>query len=312
MKKTTLIISIVILALVSGTYLLIPGKLIIHNAVVIEASDAVAFKFLIKKDGWAKWWPGAKTANLNTTYTYEGLRFSILKTTNSGAAISIEKGGLKLKSNIAYTANDDNIVKLNWDAEMQSSFNPFKRITGYVEANNINHQISEILQHLKLFLEDRKNAYGYNIYISKVKDPILLTTATTSDHYPSMAAVYELIGLLRRQIKERGAKEMNYPMINITKTGFKTYQVSAAISINKELTSTGRTFINKMVAGGNLLEVDVKGGPNTTADALIQAKTFMKDHNLTAPAMPFESLITDRMIEKDTTKWVTKIYYPIF
>lgn len=312
MKKTILVISFVILALVTGTYLIIPGNLIISNKTTIEVSEAVTFKFLIKKNGWVKWWPGTKAANSNTTFNYNGTWFYITKTTNSGASVIIKKDNIQLYSNITYTADDDNIVKLNWDADTQSSLNPVKRIMDYVAVNNINHQINAILQRLRLFLEDRKNAYGYNIYISKVKDPILLTTTTTGDHYPAMADVYELIKMLRLQIKEQGAKEMNYPMINITKTGVKSYQISAAISVNKILTPTGNTFINKMIVGGNLLEVDVKGGPNTTADALFQAKTFMKDHKLTAPAMPFESLITDRIAETDTTKWITKIYYPIF
>ena len=29
-----------------------------------------------------------------------------------------------------------------------------------------------------------------------------------------------------------------------------------------------------------------------------------------SPAIPFESLITNRLEEPDTSKWVTKIYYP--
>jgi hypothetical protein len=36
----------------------------------------------------------------------------------------------------------------------------------------------------------------------------------------------------------------------------------------------------------------------------------MNDHFLSAPAIPFEILITDRSKEKDTTRWKTKIYQP--
>jgi hypothetical protein len=64
--------------------------------------------------------------------------------------------------------------------------------------------------------------------------------------------------------------------------------------------------------GGNLLIADVKGGPNTVNDAFEEVRMYMKDHKLVAPAMPFESMVTDRYLEKDTAKWVTKIYYPIF
>jgi hypothetical protein len=40
-------------------------------------------------------------------------------------------------------------------------------------------------------------------------------------------------------------------------------------------------------------------------------KAYMKDFKLTSPAMPFELLVTNRANEPDTSKWVTKIYYPI-
>src|SRR6266487_3596951 len=37
---------------------------------------------------------------------------------------------------------------------------------------------------------------------------------------------------------------------------------------------------------------------------------YMDDHFLSAPAIPFEILITDRNKEADTSKWETKIFYP--
>ncbi|MDB4999000.1 MAG: hypothetical protein JWR76_77, partial [Mucilaginibacter sp.] len=57
---------------------------------------------------------------------------------------------------------------------------------------------------------------------------------------------------------------------------------------------------------------DVKGGKQTVANAFVQLKNYQKDHGLISPAMPFEILITNRLTEKDTAKWVTKLYWPIF
>jgi hypothetical protein len=33
---------------------------------------------------------------------------------------------------------------------------------------------------------------------------------------------------------------------------------------------------------------------------------------LSTPAIPYQSIITNRLTETDTTKWITKIYQPIF
>jgi hypothetical protein len=39
---------------------------------------------------------------------------------------------------------------------------------------------------------------------------------------------------------------------------------------------------------------------------------YFKDYNRVAMAIPFEYLITDRLKVPDTSKWVTKIYCPVY
>jgi hypothetical protein len=41
-------------------------------------------------------------------------------------------------------------------------------------------------------------------------------------------------------------------------------------------------------------------------------KNYVEDNKKTSPAIPYQSLITNRLTETDTTKWVTKLYYPVF
>jgi hypothetical protein len=127
-----------------------------------------------------------------------------------------------------------------------------------------------------------------------------------------MAYVYENIKQLKDQARAQGAKETNFPMLNVNQTDDKQYETRIALPIDKLINPVERSSINKLVRGGNLLVADVKGGPNTVHNAFSQVKIFMKDYGLISPAMPFESLVTDRSVEKDTAKWVTKIYYPIF
>lgn len=87
--------------------------------------------------------------------------------------------------------------------------------------------------------------------------------------------------------------------------------VTVAIPINKEIPFTKPIFINTMV-DGKLLVTEVKGGQQTIKNALFSFKNYVQDKQFTSPAMPYEMMITDRSAEKDTSKWVTKIYYPVF
>jgi hypothetical protein len=66
-----------------------------------------------------------------------------------------------------------------------------------------------------------------------------------------------------------------------------------------------------MIAG-NILVAEVKGGPYTVTNAFNSLHDYVTDHDLQSPAIPFQSLITNRLQQPDSTKWITKIYYPIY
>ena len=66
-----------------------------------------------------------------------------------------------------------------------------------------------------------------------------------------------------------------------------------------------------MLGGGNILVTDVKGGPYNIAKAFEAVEKYTEDHNRMAPAIHFQSLVTDRRQERDTSKWITRIYWPV-
>jgi hypothetical protein len=57
---------------------------------------------------------------------------------------------------------------------------------------------------------------------------------------------------------------------------------------------------------------EVRGGDYTVNQALEHLQEYMNDYQRATMAIPFQSWVTDRSAEKDTTKWVTKIYYPVY
>ena len=66
-----------------------------------------------------------------------------------------------------------------------------------------------------------------------------------------------------------------------------------------------------MLKNGNILVGETKGGRTATDSAIKAMEAYTNDHNHFSIALPFLSLITDRTKEKDSSKWVTKIYYPV-
>ena len=89
------------------------------------------------------------------------------------------------------------------------------------------------------------------------------------------------------------------------------YETMVAISIDHVIPASNDFFISRMVPmKDRFLETEVTGGTGRIQQAHQAVSKYMIDHALSAPARPFEILVTDRRQEGDTSKWKTLIYYP--
>lgn len=309
MKKTFFIVFTAILIIIAVVFILLPEKPVIAQDLSIDTSDVIAAKFLTTKTGWDKWWPGNKIGD--TQYGFQDTKIMIDKMTNGSTHLKLQKDNLTFSGEISYFADAEGSIKFKWDAVDETNTRFLSRLTNFFKTRKAENQAAEILLSLKHFLEDERNAYGYKIYLNHAKDTVLLVSACTYPAYPSLQVVYNTVETLKQQADSQGVKQTNFPMLNVTQTDEHEYQVNVALPINKRIIPFQKTSINNIPGGGNLLVADVRGGQNTVNSALAQMKIYMKDHRLVSPAMPFQSLITNRLAQKDTSKWITKIYYPI-
>ena len=312
MKKPALfVLGLLLLAFIS-IYFIIPQYITAKSIVHIDVTDANVFKFIIKPGSWKKWWPGGHSNTDSTVYTYNGITYTLQKSTNSDLQVQVKKGEDIMDSHITYLATDDGSTEVTWYASKQSSTSPFERIADFAGVKNTQKDMNSILEHFNQFMQKDINVYGIDVKLKKVKTPLLIITSVTTSSYPAMETVYTLIDKLRRQIIAGGAKETGSPMLNISKTDDKKYIVIVSLPINKVIQPGTDAKLNEMVKDANILEAEVKGGRNNIDNAFIQLKNYQKDHGLISPAMPYEQIITNRLAEKDTAKWITRVYWPIF
>ena len=104
--------------------------------------------------------------------------------------------------------------------------------------------------------------------------------------------------------------QTGYPMLNITPLDNGQFQFQVAVPVNKMLADKGTIFSRRMVPG-NFMMLEAKGGPKTVDHAMQQLQQYAIDYQRTYMAIPFQVMVTDRLNEQDTTKWVTRIYYPV-
>ncbi|MGY4536727.1 hypothetical protein ACVW0P_001141 [Mucilaginibacter sp. UYNi724] len=312
MKKPFVILFAILLLAFISVYFIIPQKIKTTNVVEMDATDVNVSKFLVNKRPWAKWWPGQHNVADSSLYNFNGTDYLLQRNTNSDMQALIKFDGMEVNSQLIYATIGEGSCRVTWFTEMQSSLNPFERVSQFVKTKSLTKDLNTILSGFKKFMQTDTNIYGMKVRVSPIKNPIVLASSTNTHDYPSPKTIYSLVAALKQQISLQHATAVDSPMLNVHPGETDGYQIMVAIPINKNIMPGKNMKINMLVKNGNALEADVTGGKNTIINAFTQLKNYQKAHRLISPAMPFEVLVTNRLAQPDTAKWTTKIFWPIF
>jgi hypothetical protein len=304
---------IALVVLISSVYVLIPGELRVSKLISANLPSAAVSRYLTDSDQWTKWWPDSNKGFVeHNVYKLKDFTFHMENAWfNQGMNVIIRKEGSDINSTINILPLALDSVSLLWKCSLETSDSPFERIKRYQEAKDIKEKMSEIFDSLETFLSKKENVYDLHIEHGRVKDTLLASTRTTLTKYPSASEVYSLIGSMKHYISEHGSNEMNYPMMNVSRVDSNRYNLMVAVAIDKAIKENG-VFENKRMVPGKLLVAEVIGGPNTIKKGFIQLENYMNDYQLTAAAIPFQLMVTDRIKQPDSAKWITKLCYPVY
>jgi len=308
MKKWIAGIIVVAVMFFFITYFSIASTLTISNTVYCEVTFPGASRCIMNKAFWPKWWPD--TAASQNKYDYKGDAYRLTDTHISSAVITIGNNNDPIVSEMRVLELVYDSVAINWTLNIKTSLNPFKRISQYQQAVRLKANTLAILNHLKVFAENDKNIYGIPIELSSIEHIFILTTKSVYDHYPTTTEIYEKINFLKEFGNKQHLVQTYYPMMNVIKTNDTSYRLMVGLPVNKETFYRGDIHSVRMVQG-NFMVTEVKGGYKTISNALDQIQLYFQDYEKTAMAIPFEYIVTNRLSEQDTTKWITKIYAPV-
>ncbi|HEX6181195.1 MAG TPA: GyrI-like domain-containing protein [Chitinophagaceae bacterium] len=308
MKKWLSVLVIAILLILAGIYIFIPSQVSISRYIKFRSTAGGSSRFLSQKEKWNAWWPG--TMNADSSYVYNGYTFTPTTPLPNTIEIDISNNTDTLPTALNVLQLSRDSVAMTWQTRMNTSSNLIQRFQRYKESQRINTTMKEILDSLRSFMEKNENVYNISVTQVMVTDTLLVTTKNISDHYPTTAEVYQLIGQLQNYISAQGAIASNHPMLYVHSTEDNRIQTMVAIPVNKPLPDAGSIVFKRMVPGKILL-TEVQGGLQTVRQAFTQMEYYVEDYKKISPAIPFEMLVTDRMKETDTTKWITRIYYPV-
>jgi effector-binding domain-containing protein len=132
-------------------------------------------------------------------------------------------------------------------------------------------------------------------------------TTNTTDIASVISQSYQTIGefLMKNKLEQSGSVLAIYHSFSPEKI-----EMECAIPINKKATATKQINIFEKPSGTAAL-VKYYGPYEKTEAAHNAINDWIKTNNKTIVGSPWETYVTDPMVEKDTNKWLTEIYYPI-
>jgi len=301
----TTILLIIVLA-VASVYIFIPSRLFVSTVVKANCNAIAASRTINNKQ-----WRNAFYAHTDSSFLLNGYSYTVADPLYNAADINISHNEDQYRTHIMFIKLSEDSCMVRWTTTIAAGNSPLSRITSYSKAVALKRNMEEVTGQLQSYWRNSKNIYGYNITHTTLTDTFLVSIKQEKRSQPSISDIYALVNDLKSYIKKQGATETNYPMLNITFTG-NSFETMVGIPVNKTLPAYSNIYPKRLSPiKDKILTTDVQGGPATIRQAYQQIELYMNDHSLAAPVIPFEFMITDRSKEADTSKWLTKIFYPI-
>jgi len=291
---------LVILALcIAAVYVFFPSQISIKGSQMVYQPSSSLTRAMTQISTWSEWMPkeialkatSSLVATIQAELNEDGIQVPVV--------FSIENGEGK-NSFIRYETSMNNI-----------GWSPIERIQYNLFSKKIKHDLDLVLAAATAHYNYNKGVYGFDIVETKVKDSSYVAIDQTLTDTPSLVQIYQMVDQLSAFINTQKGKAIGDPMVNITRVDAKEVYIQVAIPLERDIPVNGAFSIKKMVLG-NLLAVKVRGDQAKVNEAFEATKQYITDKQKYSPAIPFVIYNTNRLLEKDSSKWISTISYPIY
>jgi hypothetical protein len=316
MKKLISYLLILIVLITLSIYVFIPEKLNVTSSTHLATTDIGTERFLSNESNWNNWWNKLDSSSINKekkpgSYFLNGFDFTIKNKFYKSLEIQINNSTRSISSKMVIVALTIDTTGVEWSTQLDAGKSPFSRLTTYLEAKELKANMDAVLKNLKTFLSDNEHVYGIKIQRDRLKDTLYVTAKNSFTKRPGISETYTLIHKIQDYATKNGANITGSPIFNISELGDNNFQLMAGIPVDKHLEGT-EFFNTKYMVKGSFMIAEVVGGDSSierSSKALLQ---YFNDYRKTSMAMSFTMLVTDRSLQPDTSKWITRLYQPVY
>jgi len=309
MKKWIVFILSLALVLLASAYLFTSPVTSFSQAVRFRQSPAAVIRAMYNLSTWQKWWPGERITDNH--FRYDGYNYRITDKGISTLVVMVSDGKDSVRTTIDFIASGIDSIEIIWQGSTRPVTSPAGRVTRLFKKDGMSREIAGLVKKLEEYYSRDENLYGMKFTGSTVSDTALVSTSEVRTTIPGTSEIYGMLDRLENHIKKNGAEKTGNPMLNISEDK-DSVLVRVAIPVNKRIPDSGNISYRWMLPGGLIMIAEYKGGPYGAMKAVKIAEEYLRDHDLKQPAIPYQSLVTNRLAEPDTSKWVTRIYCPYY
>jgi hypothetical protein len=312
MKKWIAWLLLLLILSISCIGLFVPSKISLSCIATAHVPISGESTCLFREEKWERWWRDASGLRhiKGEPFTFNGTSFRLTGQSYNAAGIEIDHNGMKLPSILHFISFGQDSTAAIWQCEFPAVTNTLARVLKYKNAIEIKKNMKGVLKAFTSFVSNPENIYGISITRVSTTDTTLLSIRFTSAAYPTDAVLYTYFDAVEKNIFKQKGKSTGFPMMNITRLGNDSFETEVAIPTTNGLKDDGKFSVRRMMPG-NFMAAEVRGGTYTANEAQEQLELFIQDHNKVKMAKGFQLLVTNRLHEPDTSKWITKIYIPV-
>ncbi len=322
------IIALVALAAIVGFFM--PSKYELERSLTMKAAPANIYEQIVTMKNWEKWSPWLKMdPTMKLTYndipSGKGASYSWNAEKMGEGSLTIQdcnpdtfaliqlvfKGSGEGMSSFSIHPDADGQSTVTWKMWSDIGMNPFKRLMNQLKKGMMLKSFDDGLASIRDLAEKMPApAPGLSAEVKDVPAAQYMYVHDSADVQSIGQHLGMDYGKIGMAMKKQGL-QMAGPVFAIYYTDSQTgWAFDACAYTDKPGKDAGEVKAAQRSAGKAVL-VKFFGNYDKTAAAHEAAHKYIDANGLTITGAPWEEYITDPMMEKDTAKWQTDVYYPV-
>jgi effector-binding domain-containing protein len=329
LKNVSIILLVLVILLIAIAYLL-PNKVQVQKTSLIHAPTSTVFEQVNNLHNWEKWSPWFR---LDTTMDIkyfgnakgEGSGYewkSENRKVGSGSLVIIASvpedsilteleftSNQKIISSILFNSTDSGTM-VTWGIEFKLGKNPFLRYIGLFMKKNIENDFAKGLENLDIYLKSQHLPVDMKIELTTIQSFNYISIRDTVIFNDISTKMGEYFGVLMEYMNRKNLVQTHAPFAIYHSFTNDDADIEVGIGITQPV-ETKQPIISGKFNASNVVVADYYGPYNNISKAHELIQTWLAANNKKMKGPPYEFYVTDPSSEKDSTKWLTRVYYPV-